>query len=84
MAERRTKMSQFEVGKTYRSLDNGLDPLTILERTAKTCIVTNDGVRRWRMKIHKMEGSEQLRDSYFPKKWQGCNAWDASLEEEPK
>ena len=56
-------MPEFEVGKTYDWADNGLDPITVLRRTAKTITVTN-GTCTWRMLIHHDEdGMEYVRDS---------------------
>lgn len=59
-------MAQFEVGKSYGWVECGLDPLTVLSRSAKMITVTN-GQNTWRMRIRNDERGEYVIDSSVPK-----------------
>lgn len=75
-------MYRFEEGKTYGAWDCGHDPIIILKRTAKMCLVTT-GRATWRMKIREDESknTEILYECHTPKKWKFFTAWSAALEE---
>lgn len=63
-------MDKFEVGKSYRWLEIGFDPFTVLRRTEKTITVTN-GPSTWRMLVRiDDDGVEYVRDSSM-RAW-GC------------
>ena len=59
-------MDQFEVGKSYGWVEPGLDPMTVLSRSAKTIKVTN-GQSTWRMFLRHDERGEYVVDSSVPK-----------------
>ena len=58
-------MDKFEVGKSYTFADRGLDPITVLSRTAQTITVTN-GQNTWRMIVRTDDRGEYVRDSSMP------------------
>ena len=59
-------MDQFEVGKSYRWSEIGLDPMTVLSRSSKTIMVTN-GQSTWRMLLRHDDRGEYVMDSSVPK-----------------
>lgn len=79
-------MVRFEVGKTYGAGDAGLNPITVLKRTAKM-IQVNNGYATWRMRIkecHNINGfdTEYVTDSTYPKKWAEAVTYYAVYEEQ--
>ena len=64
-------MAKFEIGKSYYSMDCGIDAITVIRRTEKTIWVSN-GTSEWCMRIkHDCDGREYVVDSCVPEKWRG-------------
>ena len=56
-------MTKFEIAKIYAGGETGAEPITVLNRTAKTVTVTNR-FDTWTMRVrHDDEGNEVLIDS---------------------
>lgn len=53
---------RFEAGKTYLWADPCFDPFTVVSRTEKTILVTNN-VITWRMRIRHDDAGEYVKDS---------------------
>ena len=62
-------MIKFEVGKSYNAGACDLSSITILKRTAKTCVVQNDEGNIWRMLIKEAGNTEFMTDSSVPDRW---------------
>ena len=76
-------MFKFEVGKSYGAGDTATPHITILKRTAKTCVVTNEEGNTWRMRLkeYEHEDTEALTDSAVPESWRECYTWYAKYED---
>lgn len=79
-------MKQFEVGHSYGAFDSGLDPITVLKRTAHFITVRNYYGTEWRMKIRECEGKNGSRfeiaiDGSARSKWREAFTFSAMLEE---
>lgn len=73
---------KFTVGKSYRAYGFGIDPITVVRRTAQYVTVSN-GYSEWRMKVrHNEQGNEILADSTVPAKWYSEFVYSAGLEVE--
>ena len=74
-------MKRFEVGKSYGTIDSGVDPIKVLKRTDKMILVDN-GQSRWKMIVRTDEyGNEFVRDCSAPKKWQFVYTYLSTIEE---
>lgn len=58
-----------------------IPPITIIKRTAKTCVVSNDDGAVWRMYIKEREDSEIMTDSAVPAKWRETYTYFAKFVE---
>lgn len=73
-------MITFKEGKSYECGDAGISPITIIKRTAKTCLVRNDIGSVWRMRIKSLNDTEIMVDSAVPSKWRGVFTYYAKFE----
>ena len=74
-------MAVFETGKRYKAGDCGISSITIIKRTAKTCLVENDEGIQWRMLIRNDGQTEMMADSAVPSHWRGAYTYYADHEE---
>lgn len=79
-------MKRFEVGHSYEAFDSGLDPITVIKRTAQYIKVKNHYGHEWRMKIRECQGKNDSRfeivvDSSVGKKWREAFTYSALLEQ---
>jgi hypothetical protein len=78
-------MKRFEVGKKYKAIDPGLDPIEVIKRSEK-CITVRDVMgNEWRMKIREGEGENGCRfefaiDNSAWRKWHDMFTYTATLE----
>ena len=73
-------MAQFEIGKTYKSADAEVEPITIRRRTAKTITATNSLYWDWTMRIRTdKDGNEFVTDSFVPKSLRGERTYFATM-----
>lgn len=72
----------FQIGKKYRAVDCGIDPITVIGRT-RCYVFVDNSVAQWRMRVHVDEdGNEWATDSTAPKYWQNACTYGAIWEEE--
>ena len=74
-------MNKFEVGKVYGAYESGIDPIRVLKRTDRMCLVTN-GHKPWRMLI-RQDGAEDecMYESHVSKLAQEMYRWSTKFEE---
>ena len=65
---------KFTEGRKYQAYDPSLSPITVVKRTEKTILVTNEFGYTWRMKVRTDSfGNEYAYDSRETDKWR--TAW---------